>query len=200
MKSKVCKKCGEEKFLSEFYKDKCRKGNYRNWCKQCCQKDNKIDYQNNREKRINYQHEYGKAFPWKITYRKIKKRCENITHTYYHRYGGRGIKCLITEEELKELWFRDKAYEMKQPSIDRIDNDGDYIFENCQFIEMKINNSKNRKKAILQFDLEGNFIREWDSSIEASKFYNICSANIRLCARNKTKTSFGFIWKYKNEN
>ena len=83
-------------------------------------------------------------YPWRFTLYAIKQRCVDPHHIRYHRYGGRGIKCLITESELKILWFRDKAYKMKKPSIDRDDKNGDYTFKNCKYMEL----GKNSKKAI----------------------------------------------------
>ena len=61
--------------------------------------------------------------------------------------------------------------------------------------------SEARSKPILQYDLEVNFIREWKSAVEAAEvlgFKN--SGTIRYCCRGKTKTSHGFIWKYKQNN
>ena len=56
----------------------------------------------------------------------------------------------------------------------------------------KISNSK--KIPILQYDLDGNFIREWPSAtdvgIEVKSF--ICK-----CLKGKKPTAYGFIWKYK---
>ena len=86
--------------------------------------------------------EYRKKFPWLNHLEYAKNRCNTITYSRYKDYGGRGIKCLISKEEIKELWFRDKAYDLKQPSIDRIDNDGNYEFNNCQFIELSENTKK----------------------------------------------------------
>jgi len=77
--------------------------------------------------------------PWIRHYRSAKQRCENPNHKKYNRYGGRGIKFLLTLQEIKFLWFRDKAYEMKQPSIDRKKLNKDYRLANCQFIELKKN-------------------------------------------------------------
>lgn len=84
--------------------------------------------------------------PWKFIFIDIKRRCTNIKRKDYKYYGGKGIKCLITSQEIKELWFRDKAYLMKQPSIDRKDNNGHYEFNNCRFIEMSKNIGKRNQE------------------------------------------------------
>jgi hypothetical protein len=134
-------------------------------------------------------------FPWKYTLGSIIQRCENKNHRRYKDYGGRGIICLITLEELKELWFRDKAFEMKQPSIDRIDNDGNYEFSNCQYIELSKNREKNNKTPILQFTKEGKFIKEWPSITQAAKEHNVSIPSIFSNLILKTKTSCGYIWR-----
>lgn len=53
------------------------------------------------------------------------------------------------------------------------------------------------RKSILQYDLNGNFIKEWDSSRNASKFYNTTESNICNCLRENAKTAKGFKWEYK---
>ena len=80
--------------------------------------------------------------PWVQRFHGIIQRCKNPRCSNYHRYGGRGIKCLITVEEIKQLWFRDKAYLLTRPSIDRINNDGNYTLKNCRFIESGENSSR----------------------------------------------------------
>ena len=82
--------------------------------------------------------------PWSSSYRKAKERCNDKNSNIYHRYGGRGIKFLLTREEIRDLWFRDKAHNLKKPSIDRIDNDGDYEYNNCRFIELSENIKRNK--------------------------------------------------------
>ncbi len=47
------------------------------------------------------------------------------------------------------LYYRDGADKMKKPSIDRIDNNGDYTYENCRFIEMAENSRKAHKGKIV---------------------------------------------------
>ncbi len=49
---------------------------------------------------------------------------------------------------------------------------------------------------VLQYDLEGNFIKEWKSAEDLLQYgYN--PNLIRTCCRGKQKQSKGFIWKYK---
>ena len=79
---------------------------------------------------------------WVRTFYAIRQRCNNPNYYGYHRYGGRGIQCHITKDELMILWFRYGADKMNNPSIDRINNDGDYTFENCQYIENRENPKK----------------------------------------------------------
>lgn len=71
--------------------------------------------------------------------RDIRSRCNNKNHRSYRWYGAKNIKCLISLEELKIIWLRDRAGFLKKPSIDRIDPKGNYEFSNCRFIELEEN-------------------------------------------------------------
>jgi hypothetical protein len=53
-----------------------------------------------------------------------------------------------------------------------------------------------RKKPVNQYDLEGNFIKRWDSAIDAYKGLGLKNNNITHCCIGKSKTSNKFIWKY----
>jgi hypothetical protein len=50
---------------------------------------------------------------------------------------------------------------------------------------------------ILQYDLSGNFIKEWNSTQEAASFYNIQKGHICNALNGRSKSSNGFIWKKK---
>ena len=50
-------------------------------------------------------------------------------------------------------------------------------------------------KPIEQYDLEGNFIKNWQSATIAAKELNLHPTSIRHCVQGKTKTSGGYIWK-----
>jgi group I intron endonuclease len=52
---------------------------------------------------------------------------------------------------------------------------------------------------ILQFDLEGNFIKEWNSLIEIEDILGFEKETIRMNINGKTKYSKGYKWLYKNK-
>lgn len=80
--------------------------------------------------------------PWEKSLRAAKARCQNPNHNRYQWYGGRGIKISLTLPEIKFLWDRDGGSQMKSPTLDRINPDGDYFLANCRFIERAENSSR----------------------------------------------------------
>ena len=54
-----------------------------------------------------------------------------------------------------------------------------------------------RKKKINQYDLDGNFIKQWNSLTEAAKMLGKkkCGA-ISNCCKNRNKTAYGYKWQY----
>lgn len=59
--------------------------------------------------------------------------------------------------------------------------------------------SNKLSKKVKQFDLNGNFIKEWESCYEASKSLNINDGNISSCCNYFYKSAGGFIWKFSND-
>ena len=57
--------------------------------------------------------------------------------------------------------------------------------------------SKKLSKPILQFDLNNNFIKEWNSMRNASRELNINISTITRCCKGIFKTAGGYVWKYK---
>lgn len=69
--------------------------------------------------------------------------------------------------------------------------------------------NKNKSKAVLQYDLQGNFIKEWPSMAEIQRQLNFPKTHISDCCRggyfdkrrNKwvnVSQAYGYIWKFKN--
>ena len=55
-------------------------------------------------------------------------------------------------------------------------------------------------RMVLQYDLQGNFIKEWDYIALASKTLKICTTSIGQCCRGKLKKAGNYIWKFKVAN
>lgn len=56
---------------------------------------------------------------------------------------------------------------------------------------------KNNAKPILQYDLENNFIREWESASEAGRCLKIPQQSIVACLKGRMKQAGKYLWKYK---
>ena len=54
-------------------------------------------------------------------------------------------------------------------------------------------------QAILQFDLEGNFLAEWDYINLAAEMLELDSKNISACLHGKTGQCGGYQWKFKDQ-
>ena len=59
--------------------------------------------------------------------------------------------------------------------------------------------SKSKSKPILQYDMDGFFIKKWDNTKEIVKEFNCSSSTITKCCRRVAKKSLGYIWRYYEE-
>jgi group I intron endonuclease len=62
----------------------------------------------------------------------------------------------------------------------------------------KLQGNTNRRKKVMQYDKQKNFIKEWDSVLEAAIFLNKkTGAAITEVCSGKRKSIYGYIWEYK---
>lgn len=76
----------------------------------------------------------------------MKRRCYYPKDICYNRYGGRGIAVCIewkNSYQLFKTWAFLNGYQ-EGLTIDRLDNDGNYEPNNCQFLTMSENSKKRR--------------------------------------------------------
>jgi len=118
---------------------------------------------------------WKKSHPWQSFYSGAKTRCTNLKAHNFKWYGGKGIKFLMTMENFKYLWFRDKAYKMKRPSIDRKNSNGNYELSNCRFIEHRLNSKRVDKKHLIG---SNNSLSKLDDS--KVKFIRKCYKNSKI--------------------
>jgi hypothetical protein len=68
-------------------------------------------------------------------------------------------------------------------------------------IKLKGKSKPYLQKIVLQYNLQGEFIKEWSSITEiCTQLFNDTSKNpnITKCCQSKIKTAYGYIWKFKN--
>lgn len=100
------------------------------WCPECTQIYNKFYNLLYRPLANKAKRKKFNSQPWLKTFSNIRSRCYRKGH-----YSEKRIKNYLTQENLKFLWFRDKAYLMKKPSIDRKNGRKHYTLNNCRYIE-----------------------------------------------------------------
>lgn len=74
----------------------------------------------------------------------------------------------------------------------RFEND----IEDMSFLSINYNK---KGKSVLQFDMSGNFIKEYKSCAEAANENNLKRCGISKNCNHRTKYSGGYIWKFKDE-
>lgn len=128
---------------------------------------------------------------WSEVLSRIKDRCKDKSKPYHKK----GIKTYLTKENLKYLWFRDKAYLMERPSIDRLDSQNNYTLENCRYIELSENVGKDCRGENNYYhrltwkkvkEIRKKYIPRIVTQKHLAKEYNVSTATVQAVVENKT--------------
>jgi hypothetical protein len=132
----------------------------------------------------------------------LKKRYNNGYITYCLRQNGKSVYKSAHRLVAKEFIDNPNGYR----EINHIDgNKTNNHYKNLEWCSRK-QNMKHAKdnglikihcSPVLQYTLDGEFIKEWDSAKLASKSYKCHYSTITRVCRGENKTGKGFIWKYK---
>jgi group I intron endonuclease len=103
------------------------------------------------------------------------------------------IKISLSKKGCK-VWSKDKKFS-KEHKLKISQNTKGVKKNNINYIE-----NKNSCKRIKQYDLNDNFIKEWNSIVEAANYYKILPESIGNCCRRnknilKSKTNNNYKWK-----
>ena len=63
-------------------------------------------------------------------------------------------------------------------------------------LQTNVGNNNPRVRKINQYDLDGNFIKTWNSIYDITKELNINRSSIWRCCTGKYKKSHNYIWRY----
>jgi len=74
-----------------------------------------------------------------------------------------------------------------------------YGNRNKKMIENLSGKNNKKSKKIEQYDLQGNFIKDWIGIRDVARKTNIKHQNISACCVGKQKTAGGYIWRYVND-
>lgn len=146
-----CDECGKTFALCKYNPRKkfCSKEcNGKNWKKNNRKKVNlSIDkwHKKHPENRKENQKRYIDSHPWYKTLLNILGRCYYNKNSWYFK---KNIPVCLTAQELKKIWFRDKAYKMDKPSIHRIDSKLGYNYNNCCYIELYDNQTRRKERCL----------------------------------------------------
>jgi hypothetical protein len=85
-----------------------------------------------------------KRTPTYNSWRAMKQRCLNKNHDKYYNYGALGVK--VCKSWLKfENFLKDVGARPKGKTLDRINPNGDYEYNNCRWASNKTQ-ARNKKK------------------------------------------------------
>lgn len=120
-------------------------------------------------------------------------------------YGGNGLlnkgkkRKPETIQKMKDWWSQNKA-PRSQETIDKIKKTKreNPRVKTPELVE-KYRKASTKKKAVFQYDLEGNFIKEYESINEASRQTGIRVDCISATVRKNQKTAGNYKWDYKNK-
>lgn len=92
------------------------------------------------------------------------------------------LECITQKENMKKAWDMGLCEKVRRVAKDGI-----------------IKASNKLKRKVNQYDINNNFIKQWNSIKEAHRDLNINDANITRCCKGIYKTTGGFIWRYADE-
>ena len=118
-----------------------------------------------------------------------KEWCENISkslkggklsETTKQKMSLSRIGKKLSKETKEKISMKHRGKKLSNESINKI----------------KINNPG--RKPVIQYDILGNFIAEHNSLYDAERSVGGNATNISSACNGKFKTSYGYIWKFKN--
>lgn len=132
-------------------------------------------------------------------------KSKGYDNNYYHvTLTKNGKSCTKPVHTLVYGTFKDVDLDKKKV-IDHIDRNkiNNHISNLREVTRSENNKNRDQKERspyskISQYDLDGNFIKEWNSFNDIVKSNPTYKRSIKLCCLGKRKHAYGFVWKYSD--
>ena len=153
------------------------------------------------ENKLNHKVYIGQSSNLTERYKKHLKNVNDITHTEYfykalRKYGIENFNYEIIEEF--EFFDQELLNLLECYYIDCFNS---LVPNGYNMVPGGSNGAGLTKgKKVLQYDLKGNFIAEYQSASQASAITNICHSEICACCREECLRTKNFQWKYADSN
>jgi len=99
----------------------------------------------------------------------MKTRCDNPDNKFYYRYGGRGIKYQESWKTFENFYEDMKETYNEDLTLDRIDPNGNYYKENCQWITQTLQSRNKSKNSRNKTGVNG--VHVWIDGHNGTKYY-----------------------------
>ena len=147
---------------------------------------------------------------WKGHWKQVKAGSNTYLHNTMRKYGKNNFifeiieECgqdTINEREIYWISYYDSFNNGFNLTIGGEGVKGKVFTEEEKENQRQISIKKGNNKPLLQFDLEGNFIKEWVGAKTVNKQMGYSYGSISSCTSKKEgyKTAYGFIWVYKDD-
>ena len=134
------------------------------------------------------------------------KQFDSYNNGYNATLGGQDNFTMTSKvEQVLNLWYNkytvNKIVEETGLNVETVRS---YLNKNGithENIRARANKAigKSKSKKVYQYDLLGNFIKEWESTMEVERSLGLDHRNIGAVCNGKRKTCGKYIWKYKKE-
>lgn len=124
----------------------------------------------------------------------------NFCRDYYKQYGKR-----LGETYLKEIIEINPSAEINDDRENIVIGDKWKTDPLCMNLigggtaNFGSDHKERVKKSVLQYDLSGNLIKEYESIAAAAGSVNALAANVSNSCRKRHKTCSGFLWRFSND-
>lgn len=120
----------------------------------------KTYYEENIDKIKAYKKEWAQKNRTYLSWKSMRRRCENPKDSAYHDYGGRGIK-VCERWATFEHFLADMGECPNNLEIERINNNGNYKPGNCKWATRKEQANNKRSNTLLVYNGKSQTIAQW---------------------------------------